>query len=182
MNKRMHYFEQNQINTNTAMSKVPLQLLPQETDWTCSIACIRTILSGIIKNVPSEQELIKCYSLSPGPHYSKDIEKYGILDSYDVIYGCNLEQKSFDLVLDYMREGYFLMLESMYNYAHWMVLLGFFPIDNSDIEKSKLLFYDPYYNQVRMLCVDEFISMWIDGNHKDNGIEKDFIAIKSFDE
>lgn len=88
------------------------------------------------------------------------------------------ENVSFDMVLDLMKQGYYIMLECMYNYAHWLVLLGYYPLDNSTLEKSSLLVYDPYYNNVRLLNADEFIAMWIDGNYGNTMVEKDFIAIR----
>ena len=79
-----------------------------------------------------------------------------------------------------MNNGYAIMIESMINYAHWLVLLGYYIIgDSRDIESHKVLVYDPYYDKVRLIIADEFLSMWIDGDHEKTGVVKDFIAIKS---
>ena len=77
-----------------------------------------------------------------------------------------------------MEQGYFVMLESMINYAHWTVLLGYYPLCGNDLEKAKLLMYDPYYDEVRLVNADEFISMWRDGSYETTRIDRDFIAVK----
>lgn len=153
------------------------KLYRQEQDWTCSIACIRTLLSGFLPHVDSEEFFLEMYRMKPGPYYSKDIKRLGVLTWYDTVYGCDVKGKNFDLVLRLMQQGYGVMLESMYNYAHWMVLMGFFPAE--DFERAKLLMYDPYYDEVRLLNADEFLGMWMDGDHEKNGVEKDFIAVRS---
>lgn len=157
----------------------PRRLYPQERDWTCSVACIRTMMSAFLKKVPSEETLVKRYDLRPGPHYSRDIKALGMLKHYDVLYGCDQQpQDDFDTVLDYVAQGYCVMLESMINYGHWMVLLGYYPLQENDPETSRLLMYDPYYDQVRLLNADEFISMWRDGNYEETRVDRDFIAIR----
>lgn len=177
--ERQHIFQkQPELKNRHVVSNGPKKLFLQETDWTCSIACIRTLLSGFLADVEEEKDFVEKYSLKPGPHYSRDIKRIGILDDYDTVYGCDAENVSFDMVLDLMKQGYYIMLECMYNYAHWLVLLGYYPLDNSTLEKSSLLVYDPYYNNVRLLNADEFIAMWIDGNYGNTMVEKDFIAIR----
>lgn len=176
---RKHFFpKQPELRHQTVISNPPRQLFHQQTDWTCSIACIRSLLSGVSEQVPGEQELIERFGLKPGPHYSKDIKRIGILDGYNAVYGCDQTDADFDTILDYLENGYYVMVESMYNYAHWYVLLGYYPIAGADIEKSTLLIYDPYYHNTRLLNTDEFICMWIDGNFAASGVEKDFIAIQ----
>lgn len=178
MKRQEEIWEKIEMKKKNVVAKNPKFFFPQERDWTCSIACIRTILSGITDTVPTENEFIDVYNLSPGPYYSKDIKSKQLLEHYEVLYGCDAEIKAFEDLLEYMEQGFFVMLESMYNYAHWMVLLGYYPFNDCDLENAKLLMYDPYYNNVRLLNVDEFLTMWIDGNHATNGIKKDFIAIR----
>ena len=176
---REHFFpKQPPLRHQTVNSNPPKQLYHQQTDWTCSIASIRSLLSGICEQVPGEQELVERFRLKPGPHYSKDIKRIGILEGYDVVYGCDQKDADFDTVLDLMENGYYVMVESMYNFAHWYVLMGYYPIAGEDIEKSTLLIYDPYYHNTRLLNTDEFIGMWIDGNFAASGVERDFIAIQ----
>ena len=54
------------------------KVFKQERDWTCSIACIRTLISS--KYNISENVFIQKYNLSTGPYYSKDIKRIGSLD------------------------------------------------------------------------------------------------------
>ena len=177
---RKHFFQKNQeLKHDFSITNSPLKFYPQETDWTCSLACIRTIFSSLITDVPSENYLISNFNLKPGPHYSKEIKNTHILDDFDVIYGFDHSDYNFDNILELLKKNYFVMLESMYNYAHWFVLIGYFPNINNEIEKSKLLIYDPYYDDIRLLNTDEFITMWIDGNHEKTNVEHDFIAIKN---
>ena len=178
MKRKQEYFEVEVLRHQTNVANVPRNLYPQERDWTCAFACIRTMLSGISKDVPTEDELIATYQLKPGPHYSKEIKGYHMLDAYDTVYGCDREGKTLDMILDYMEQGYFVMLESMINYAHWMVLLGYYPLCGENIEQAKLLMYDPYYDEVRLVNADEFIGMWRDGNYETTRIDRDFIAVK----
>lgn len=137
------------------------------------------MLSGFLDSVPSEKYFIDKYNLTPSPYYSKDIKKLDILNDYDAIYGCDKRAEQFDTVLDYLKTGYFVMVEGMLNYAHWVVLMGFYPNSSSDIDDAQVLVYDPYYDKVRLLIFDEFINMWCDGDHAKNNVIHDFIAIKA---
>lgn len=157
---------------------IPKRLYRQERDWTCAIACIRTMLSAFGEE-KDEAWYVKEYKFVPGPHFSKDIKRLGVLEGYDVIYGCDQTDKSLDMILEYSAKGYYLMLESMYNFSHWMVFVGYFPVrGTSNIEEHKMLFFDPYLDSMRLLSAEEFEGMWLDGNHKDNGVYCDFIAVK----
>ena len=157
----------------------PLKMYPQERDWTCSIACIRTILSSVINDVSTENVYITAYDLKPQPYYSKDIKKLSILDEYDSLFGCDYADMNFDGILDLCEQNYYIMLECMINYAHWLVFLGYYPSIDGNVENSNILLFDPYYNKIRLVNTDEFISMWIDGNYANSKVKADFIAIKS---
>ncbi len=180
MKRKEELFSSRKIKNKESVSNTPVKLLPQERDWTCAIGCIRTILSALDDKVLEEDEFIERYSMKPGPHYSKDIKEKKILQGYDVRYGCDTSNICIDDVIALMKEGYYVMLESMVNYAHWMVLLGYYTCyDFQDVEKHKMLFYDPYYNEIKLMNADEFLSMWIDGNYAETKVEKDFIAIRN---
>lgn len=178
MKRKSEYFGEGSLRHKKVVTNAPVMLYPQERDWTCVFACIRTILSGITEEVPGEDCYVENYRLNPGPRYSKDIKELQLLSAYDTIYGCDSTEHDFDTVLDYMEQGYFLMLESMHNYAHWMVLLGYYPKTEDDIEKAKLLMYDPYYDEVKLVNTDEFIGMWRDGDYEHSRVDKDFIAVR----
>lgn len=170
-------YRENMKNLDS-VSNTPPKLFPQERDWTCAIACIRTILSACGGSL-TEDEIINNYHMMPGPYFSKDIKKLDILKDYDTVYGCDANGTKLDTIIDYMKSGYYVMVESMINFAHWHVVLGYYTIaDFTDMEKFKFLMYDPYYNELKLVNVDEFDGMWLDGNHAKNGVEKDFIAIK----
>ena len=40
----------------------------QERDWTCSIACIRTMMSKFNENVQTEDYFINTFNIKPVPH------------------------------------------------------------------------------------------------------------------
>ena len=178
MERKQEYFQPITLEHKVIVAKPPKVLYPQERDWSCSVACIRTLMSGFLEKVMSEDELIGAYKMEMGPYYSKDIKASHMLDGYDAIYGCDTLEHDFDTILDYVEKGYYVMLESMVNFAHWMVLLGFYPLEGKSFESSKLMMYDPYYDEVRLLRADEFISMWRDGNYEHTRIDRDFIAMK----
>ena len=174
MERIMDLFDKNTISANnSAIFKVG-SLFKQQHDWTCSIACIRTILSGFGINI-SENHFIQQYNLIPSPYFSKDIYQLHILDDYQTIYGFN-HPVSFDKIIEYLNEGYGIMIETMFSVSHWYCLLAYYHFDNGDIEKDKVLIYDPYYDRLQLLILDEIIDMWRDGINKD--IINDFIAIK----
>ena len=178
MGRTSEYFKhENVIKFSDSINLEIRKLYKQERDWTCSLACIRTLLSSRGKKVYAEDYYIDKYKMKPGPYFSKDIKKIGMLKDFDVKYGCDDKNATFDTVLNLMRDGYAVMLESMYNYSHWMVLLGYYRL-GKNIENNLIACFEPYYNNIRLINVDEFIGMWVDGNYKKSNVEKDFIAIK----
>lgn len=177
--RKYELFSENNAKINISVSNCPPFFYKQERDWTCAFACIRTIMSYSQQKWLSEDDIIKKYRLSPKPYFSSDVKKLGILNDVKAIYGCDKLNVDFSQIINYMNSGYFIMLESLINYSHWMVLVGCYAFDNKKgSEYIKLLFYDPYYNDIRIILLDEFINMWIDGNYANNNVEKDFIAIK----
>lgn len=158
----------------------PLFLYMQERDWTCSIACIRSLLSSYnIKD--SEDDYINKYKLNPGPYYSKDIKDLHMLDKYYVTYGCDIPEsvKTPQFMYDLLSDNY-VMVETMYNYDHWLVVLGYLSNNENFIDKHKIILYDPYLNTVRIENAEEFFGMWVSGQYTENNIIKDFIAIRQF--
>lgn len=172
--RKEELFKKREMLIKNSISLTPPQLFKQERDWTCSIGCIRTLLSAITNTVPSEDEIIKKYKIEPNNLYSKDIKDLNILYKYDVKYGCDKDLE-FDKIIELMQKGYYIMLESMVHYSHWMVLIGYFT-NSEDIENYQLLFFDPYYNEIRLIRADEFIDMWADG--EDSDIQRDYIALR----
>lgn len=158
---------------------IPKALHRQERDWTCAIACLRSIVSSI-KNIGTEEEIILKYNLSPGPLYSKNLKELHILDELDVIYGCDIVEKTYayEYLYDLLKQDYFVMVESMINYDHWLVLCAYFINGEDTPDKQTVLLYDPYYNEMKLYRAEEFGAMWISGNYGVNGVTLDFIAIK----
>ena len=161
-----------------SVSNTPPRLYRQERDWTCSIACIRTLLSGRVTEVASENEFIEKFELVPGPHYVDEmIEKQMLAPARVVKTNRNFAKEKIGLPLlaRLLVEKYYVMAECMYNYAHWVVVLGYFAVRNAeDTEEHRILIYDPYYDQVRLVIADEFLTMWCDPA----GHEKEFVAIR----
>lgn len=203
-----------------SVSCAPMKLFRQERDWTCAVACLRSLMSGgdgkrisdgqeeefdaaeagapETKGAPGiagapgmlrlrdadEDTWVADLQLRPGPHFSREIKELGILKGCDVIYGCDgLDGKraSFDDILDLMAEGYNVMIETMINYSHWIVLLGFYPLDHSgenQLDDAVVTFFDPYYNEIRLIRAGELTGVWCDGDHEENGVKGDFIAMR----
>ncbi len=177
--RKSEYYDKLSTEKHNSAGNIPPKLCPQETDWTCSIACIRTMLSGIEKNLPTEKEYVDKYNLKPGPHYSKQIKEFKILEDYEVVYGCDNPDITFDEIITMLENGYYIMLESMINYSHWVVLLAYLTVPTPHgMEKYEMLYYEPYYNCVKSINADEFIGVWKDGPYEKTKVEKDFIAIK----
>ncbi len=177
--RKFELFQKNKTNIKKSVCNCPPDLFKQERDWTCSIACIRSLISGVKSDWKSEDEIIDNYALTPQPYFSRDIKRLNILKDFDVIYGCDQKSITFDIIAQYMENGYYIMLESMINYSHWMVLLGCFVFNgDSDPETDTLVFFDPYYNSLKAMLLDEFINVWEDANSEENKVFKDFIAVK----
>lgn len=177
---REFFGENENVEKSDIAIMIPKNLYFQERDWTCVIACLRSITSSI-KDIGSEDYIIDTYSLKPKPRYSKDIKKLNILESFDVLYGCDYNYKKncgYNFLYELLKNNYFIMVESMINYDHWLVLCGYFPNSSNDISKQNILLYDPYFNELKIYRVEEFGAMWISGEHIKNNVIRDFIAIK----
>lgn len=157
-------------NTENIISKVK-KCYPQERDWTCCFACIRTLLTD-----PPEEDFFS-KDLEPGPFFSKDVLERKILSGLDVKYGCE-EQLEFDGILDLMKQGYNVMVECMINYSHWVVILGYYPKGEQQAD-NYLLIFDPYYNEVRLIRTEELMGMWCDGEPSPDRVMFDYIAIRN---
>ena len=177
--RKNEYFSENTYGqaTKTILSTVS-NVYRQERDWTCSIACLRTIMSGIMPDteIPTEDYYVNNTGLTMGPQNSRTLKELGYLDGLD--YKIAFEEKAptsnqVGFLLDLMTD-YNVMIECMINYAHWIVLLGYIHLGN--IEEDRIVYYDPYYNRVNIIVADELISMWHDIGS--NPLEQDYIAIK----
>lgn len=156
---------------------IPKKFYYQERDWTCSIAMLRTITSSI-KDIGLEDEIIKKYNFIPSPYYSEQLKEKGVLDNKDitVLYGCDNKNCDISDIIHLLKEGYFVGLETMINYDHWVVLLGYSKL--GDYDEDVMLYFCPYFYEVRTIHFSEFIEMWRSGNYENNKIVNDFIAVK----
>lgn len=150
------------------------RVFAQERDWTCSIACLRTLLSST-GTPPAEDDIVKDNDVIAGPKNSAAIKSWKLADSKDVIYGCDKPFKDgLASNLTELMKDYNVMVECMINYAHWIVLLSY--VDLGDLEQDIITYYDPYYNRVNTIIADEFLSMWYDVS--DNPLHHDYVAIR----
>lgn len=164
--------------TDSSVSVVPPKLYPQMRDWTCALACLRSITSGIV-DIGDDETLVKKFNLRPGPMYSEDIKRLGVLDCYsndiDIIYG--FERSDFDIegLWNLLRDGYRIMVEWMYSFDHWTILLGYFAVDE-DADRHMMLMYDPYCGELFTIRAGHFEVMW--KSAAEDGPVGDFIAIR----
>lgn len=149
-----------------------LVLRRQHRDWTCSVACLRTILCTNM----SEDYMIDMLGLQPGPHYSKDMKQtVNIFGHYQFDFGCDCDgdtQTRFAKLLTMLGIGWSVMIETIHNGGHWLILLGYYPVGTT-IADCNLLLWDPYLGETRLENAEEVISMWSDGNSVN-----DYIAVK----
>ncbi len=178
--RKSQYYEKATTNKHNSVGNIPPKLLPQETDWTCAVACVRTMMSAFEPDLKSEEYYVKTHNLEMGPHYSEQIKGYKILDKYNAVYGCDNKNITFDDIVEMMENGYYIMLESMINYSHWVVMLAYLAVPTEHgIEKYEMMYYEPYYNVVKSISVDEFLGMWRDGPYETTKVERDFVAVKA---
>lgn len=179
MRKAEYFNSPKKLSISSNISRLPSKLYLQERDWTCSIACMRSITSSI-RYLGDEDNIVNKYAMKPGPFYSEQIKKLGVLSDYHVIYGCDFDSECYDIkkLYDLMSDGYYIMVESMIGFDHWLVLFDYITNNDEITEKQCLLLYDPYYDEIKKYNVDEFESVWLSGDYANNNIFKDFIAVK----
>lgn len=180
--RKLEYFKAyNTLQTKESVSHIPKYMFHQHRDWTDHIACLRTIMSYCVPEVPDEDAVIKQIGMQPGMYYSADIYGWKYLDKFplETKYGCLNTKVSFDDMLQLLKDDWFVMMQTMINYSHWLVLCGYYCIDGDDIERNKVLYYDPYYDTVQLACADEFIEMWVDGAFVKSHVKNDFVAVRA---
>lgn len=179
---KAEYFEDYKFHNKLEENiwNVPKHFYRQERDWTCSIAVLRTILSSIY-NIGTEDEILKKYNFQPGPHYSAEIQEKGIIDSrkVKVYYGCYYKNSPKDMseIIELLKNGFFVAMETMINFDHWVVLLGYSHL--GDFDDDMITYYCPYFSEVRTVHFSEFVEMWKSGNYAENDVVNDFIAVKN---
>lgn len=179
--RKFEYFENYNFHKslNRSVFNVPRELHYQERDWTCSIAVLRSITSSVL-NIGTEDEIVDMYGFTPGPHYSQEFKDKGVLDEKAVIscYGCDNPDMDFSDIVELLKNGFYVGINSMINFDHWVVLMGYSKLGNYD--EDMVVYYCPYFNEVRSARFSEFVEMWRSGEYAKNGVVKDFIAIKPY--
>ena len=163
------------LNTPCAVQNTPPNLYPQEIDWSCAFACLRSITSGIIA-LPADSQIITGLRLLPGPVYSDTIKAAGLLDrpELNARYGCD-EAIDVQALYDMLRDGWRLMVNWMYSYDHWTVLTEYIP-ETSDPDHHMMTHWDPYCGELFRIRQGHFSAMWLSGGNETH--QKDFIAVR----
>ncbi len=180
--KKLEMFEAySDLEHKYSVSHIPKIMCEQERDWSCSVAGLRTIVSAIVPNLPSEEYIIKKSKIKPGLKYSGEIREWKIWDELDVQkkFGCENVTITFDGLLSLLEDDWYIMVQTMVNYSHWMILCGYYCVEPDDFEKNSVLCYDSYYDTMRLFPADEFIEMWRDGAFVESHVERDFVAVKA---
>ena len=119
----------------------------QEWDWTCAIACLRSICSSI-KALRTEDEIIEKYKLMPKPRYSQDIKTWDIKE-YHARYGWDEYENINNVGFLYrlMKEEWYVSIEGLIMTTGWFC---------ADI--FRIILYDPYYNESKQLRAEKSYS------------------------
>ncbi|MCM1218455.1 MAG: hypothetical protein NC548_28540 [Lachnospiraceae bacterium] len=152
------------------------RMFPQERDWTCALACFRTLLKSVGITI-NEENLIEVCDIQIGPKNSSDVKRWaGVLKlDKQIRYGCDhryINKKSANLLHELLR-SHNVMLEVMLNYAHWIVVLAYYKM--GELRDDTMVIYDPYYDKIRLFPAEEILSMWYAAG--DNTKDRDFVAI-----
>lgn len=173
---KAEYFNQPDIPQPKYLAMSDMQdVFPQERDWTCSIACLRSIVSGKENNF-TEDTAVDYYDIYVGPQTSLDIKRWLPYNYKNFRFGCDspIEEDSALSQLVQLMRTHNVMIECTLNYEHWIVLLGYVHLWSA--QDSVFVIYDPYYNQVRTMMAEELISMWC--YITTDGPERDYVACK----
>ena len=148
---RMHEF----INEN---AQLDIDGYPQQTDYSCGDAAIRSIIKYFGLDVPSEKQIIKVAGTSkkfgtlPGQMVDA-LKKYNIhavtkTSNVNELMEIIKEKTPAALLLTYQKE------------AHWMLLVA--------VADNSIKLFDPYRNKNIFLTKEELKNMW---RAKTNGEE-----------
>lgn len=162
-------------STGTVYSSVT-HTFRQQRDWTCGIACMRCLLAGKVAQLPTEDEIIERASLKPGPRNSLQLgdvyDKLGLGISYK---NGNEPQRGHiaPWITDLMR-SHDIAIECAINGAHWITLMAY--IGRGHVAEDTVVYYDPYFDEVRLIRAEELFSMWM---ATEKGLlDRDYFAIQ----
>lgn len=157
----------------TQLASVP-HLYPQERDWTCSVACLRSIVSG--EYDISEDSIVDSCPIEMGPQTSKAVRHWMPYATSRFLFGAYqpLPEKDTLRALVELMKTHTVMIECMINYEHWVVLLGFTYLGS--LENSMFILYDPYLNTVRTVMAEELLNEWF--YVTTDGPDHDYVAFE----
>ena len=148
---------------------------PQERDWTCGLACLRTLLNATYrKKTPlSEEELVardKERGAVPGPRTASDLKnllKAFQLDEY------LFTPEDFEIKDIYdCFTAHLIAVESRLHGGHWLVIMSISKGKGSDY----IELYDPYYDKILSFTLSQFYALWMDDKLLSNS--REFIAVR----
>lgn len=136
-----------------AVSEIPKNLYVQERDWTCAIACFRSIVDSDI----AEPNFIQQNSIMRGPHYTTEMKtKEWPHPNFEVKYAeGDVSDLDPSVVWQHLYEHWRVMLETDLNGGHWMIVLALVPTQNS----WDAVVWDPYYGRARVFDLPELLCM-----------------------
>lgn len=136
-------------------------LYSQERDWTCGIACLRTLLNATHrKSTPmSENEMVvreQEYNKTPGPRTAKDLK-----DLAEMFKLCKYILTKRDFSIDditlYFKD-YLIAVESKLHGGRWFVVTSIIVGSRTDC----IQLYDPYYDMMLSFSLNQFYALWED--------------------
>ncbi len=159
----------------TNVACVPPVLYGQDLDWTCALACLRSICSGILE-FPSDADVVRRFGLRPGPIYSGWVKSSGILSvtGVEAAYGCDFPDAGIPDLWRYLRDGWRVMVNWMYSFDHWTVLMAYMALGD-DPDYHDMLHWDPYCGEQLHVKEGHFSVMWKSGGTPN---EHDFVAVR----
>lgn len=126
-----------------------MKYFKQETDYTCAIACLRMVLSTVMEDVPSEEELaIKLKSNEL--HGTNPHEIVDYLNSSAPFYAKYIENGTIDDIREELKYGNLIILLISVDVPHCVIYLN----DNN----NHMFVHDPYFGENKAYVLKKFLS------------------------
>ena len=145
----------------------PVDFYRQERDWTCSIACIRTAIS-YKNNRITEDEILKQENLKMGGQKIRDMKNWQCLKGLDILTYQEKKLEGIKDLYELLLDNYIVICETSYNWWHYVVAYGYLTTkDKIKIDEQLVQFYDPYYDEHKLMRAELFEQMWFDQEDKE---------------
>lgn len=169
------YFGETPDVKGPSIVNTPVNFYRQERDWTCSIACVRTVISAFNNNI-SEEQIIKDNNLKMGGQHIEDMKKWSCFKDLKLESQETRPIKDIQGLYDLLLDNYIIICAHAYNLYHYIVCYGYLTTnERQNPENQCILFYDPYLDEHKLINADIFDTMWYDiGTNK----YRDYIAVK----